>query len=80
MAAELRPHRGLNSAAMIDRRHLGLGHKIMVNRKLTMIKNSLAAWFLSHTQGDRMKSGGEWGRDTAILALYFRAFGAGCRS
>jgi hypothetical protein len=40
----------------------------MVSAKLTMIKDFLPPWFLSHTQGDRINPGGKLGLDGAAWA------------
>jgi hypothetical protein len=40
----------------------------MVSGKLTMIKDFLPSWFLSHTQGDRINRGGKLGLDGAAQA------------
>jgi hypothetical protein len=65
------PHRGLISAGIMLRPgdHMGWNPTaIMVNAKLTMIKELLPPWFLSHTQGDRVNRGGELGLDRAAWA------------
>src|SRR5450755_955798 len=49
--------RGTEPAFEKHRAQLSRSAFLMVNSQLTMMKNSLPAWFLSHCQGDRMKSG-----------------------
>jgi hypothetical protein len=65
------PYRGLISAGIIGPRRVHKGLEpaiIMVSDKLTMIKDFLPPWFLSHTQGDRINRGGKLGLDGAAQA------------
>jgi hypothetical protein len=50
------PQRGLNWTSMIGSHTGGSSGVFMVNRELTMMKNSLPPRFLSQCQGDRMKT------------------------